>query len=87
MGCRNIVALPANSGLLPPGTEPGFRSSAAFAIHELSANAVKHGALGSPSGRVCVAWSISPEAGTGVRRLQLLWSETVGEAPPRRTFV
>jgi PAS domain S-box-containing protein len=52
--------------------------------HELAANAVKHGALSAPGGRVQIDWQV--KAG----RLHLRWAETGGPAipapPTRRGF-
>lgn len=53
----------------------------AMAIHELATNAVKHGALSTPGGRVEVTWSGAAE------RLALSWVESGGPpvaAPPAR---
>jgi PAS domain S-box-containing protein len=55
----------------------------AMAAHELATNAVKHGALGVPGGRVQVSWSV----GTAPRRLVLSWTESGGPPvaqPPER---
>jgi two-component sensor histidine kinase len=49
-----------------------------MAIYELTSNAVKHGALSVPSGRVAVAWEIVREE--GVRKLDLKWIEAGGPA-------
>ncbi|MBV8682480.1 MAG: PAS domain S-box protein [Caulobacteraceae bacterium] len=51
-----------------------------MALHELATNAVKHGALTSPDGRVSVAWSAAAGA------VSLEWRETGGPpvAPPGR---
>jgi len=49
-----------------------------LAIHELSTNAVKHGALANALGMVSIAWSLEP-TDTG-RRLALTWREIGG--PP-----
>lgn len=52
-------------------------------LHELATNAVKHGALSGPSGRVEVTWRLE---GNGLR---LLWRESGGPtvvAPARRGF-
>ncbi len=46
-----------------------------LALHELTTNALKHGALGSPSGRVAVVWSV--EDGLPPR-LRLCWTEQAG---------
>jgi two-component system CheB/CheR fusion protein len=47
----------------------------AVAVHELTTNAVKYGALSTPKGRVSVEWSCDPG-----RRLTFRWTETGG--PP-----
>lgn len=50
----------------------------ALALHELTVNAIKFGALSTPEGRVCVRWSVAPSgdaAGEG-RVLRLAWRET-----------
>lgn len=67
---------------LPPQTAVTL----ALAIHELSTNAVKHGALGVPEGRVAVRWHVVQEAGADQPRLHLEWIETGGPpvAPPTR---
>ncbi len=46
----------------------------AMAIHELSTNSIKYGALSSPQGRVGLRWEIDPMAA----RFQLHWTETGG---------
>lgn len=56
--------------------EPKTAVALALAIHELATNAVKHGALSSPAGRVEVRW----EAYAG--RLRLTWSESGGPPVP-----
>jgi len=49
-----------------------------LAVHELTTNALKHGALSAPTGGVRVAWSISPN-GSG-QDLTFRWQEHGG--PP-----
>jgi two-component sensor histidine kinase len=59
----------------------------AMVLHELATNAVKHGALSVPAGRVSVSWRVEPGP---PRLLQLRWSEAGGPAvsgpPERRGF-
>ncbi|WP_019905069.1 sensor histidine kinase [Methylobacterium sp. 77] len=58
-----------------------------MAIHELTTNAAKHGALSVPSGRITVCWSIDRREGDRV--LDLGWKESGGPAvktPERRGF-
>ncbi len=52
-----------------------------MALHELSTNAMKYGALSSKGGRVDVEWSRGPDS-----RLDLLWRESGGPrvSPPQR---
>lgn len=59
-----------------------------LALHELTTNAVKHGALSVAAGRVKVAWNEAHD-GAGNRRLTFLWKEFAGppvEAPRRQGF-
>ena len=58
-----------------------------MAIHELTTNAAKYGALSTPSGRIAVAWRLVP--GEGAARLDLTWREHEGPPvvpPTRRGF-
>ena len=50
----------------------------AFVLHELATNAVKHGALSTPRGRVRLAWAT--EENTDGHRLHLEWQERGGPA-------
>ena len=78
------------SGLITvdgPSVElPGDKvQTVALALHELVTNAVKHGALADPSGRLTVCWRIVEERG-----LLLTWMESgvamVPGSPARRGF-
>ncbi len=53
----------------------------AMALHELTTNAVKYGALSTPQGRVRVEWRLLPG-----KRLAFCWKESGGPpvSPPRR---
>lgn len=56
-----------------------------LAIHELVANAVKYGALSTPSGRVDVAWTLE----AGAQAINIDWRESGGPRvaePSRRGF-
>ncbi len=48
-------------------------------VHELSTNAVKHGALSQEDGRVAVSWALAP-AGDG-RGFAMEWRETCPSPP------
>lgn len=74
----------------PPVAVPaGSAQPLAMAVHELATNAVKHGALSAPGGRVSVAWHLDqgPEA---MQVLRLRWREaggpSVSKPPERRGF-
>ncbi len=56
----------------------------ALALHELSTNAAKYGALSSPAGTVDIGWSVV--AGGGEPMVEVVWREGGGPAvaPPRR---
>ncbi|MGU3539757.1 CheR family methyltransferase [Methylobacterium sp. A54F] len=47
----------------------------ALALHELTTNAVKHGALGEPRGSLAITWTVQPDA-DGKSRLVLDWQES-----------
>ena len=65
------------------GPEFHLRSGAAvvlgLALHELGLNALQHGSLSGPGGRVVLAWSVVPAAGGN--ELHVEWTETGGPAP------
>jgi two-component sensor histidine kinase len=72
----------------PVRLRPEAAQAIAMALHELSTNAVKHGALSVPGGVVRLDWGTDREAG-GLLRLR--WTETGGPAlpggpPTRRGF-
>src|SRR6266852_750884 len=54
--------------------EPRTAQTLALALHELSTNAAKYGALSELAGRVSLTWELKPD------RLMLRWTETDG--PP-----
>jgi two-component sensor histidine kinase len=58
-----------------------------MAIHELTTNAAKYGALSNRTGRVAVAWSLEPGGPAGI--LNFSWRETGGppvQPPSRQGF-
>ena len=61
---------------------PRTASALAMTLHELCTNAVRHGSLSAPSGRVAVEWSIDAEGRTP--KLHLVWREYDGSpiSPP-----
>ncbi len=68
-----------------PDIELTSKSALAFALalHELSTNAIKHGALSDPSGHVSIDWAVNEQ------QLAMRWVETGGpsvEAPKRTGF-
>lgn len=69
----------------PPAiVSAGAAQALTLALHELATNAVKHGALGQPSGRLSVKWYTE---GVGEKRIMLDWRESGVVMPggePRR---
>ena len=58
----------------------------ALSLHELATNAVKHGALGVPGGRLDIAWRIEPADGAAASpRLVLDWVESGVAIGPEQT--
>ncbi|RDI53593.1 PAS domain S-box protein [Microvirga subterranea] len=53
----------------------------ALGLHELATNAVKHGALSLPEGRLLVRWGLV-DGKDGDRRLQVEWQESGVPVPP-----
>ena len=62
----------------PFALSPQLAQSVAMAVHELTTNAVKHGALSAEGGRVSVSWTRPPGAAAPV----ITWRESGG--PPVR---
>jgi two-component sensor histidine kinase len=60
--------------------------SLSFVVHELTTNALKHGALSAPGGSVLVEWSVASSSG-GQEMLLIKWREENGPrvAPPKRS--
>jgi two-component sensor histidine kinase len=56
--------------------QPKITLALSLLFHELATNAVKHGALSVPTGRIDVGWEVSD--GGGQRRLRLHWVESGG---------
>lgn len=61
--------------------DPDPAQAIAMAVHELTTNAVKYGALSLPEGRVRIEWRLRPGG-----RLTICWTEQGGPpvSPPRR---
>ncbi|MFL5097672.1 MAG: HWE histidine kinase domain-containing protein [Xanthobacteraceae bacterium] len=71
----------------PVMLRPEAAQSLGLALHELAINAVKFGALSTPSGRISIAWTWQPR---GQRpTVEIAWTETGGPevgAPVQRGF-
>lgn len=69
------------------GPEVRLSSKAAesmgLALHELTTNALKYGALKTPGGKLDITWSVNPGYG-GARRVDLTWTEQGVPAIPFR---
>lgn len=67
----------------PYALSPAAAQGVAMAVHELATNAVKHGALSTPAGRVAVSWTQATDEAPAV----INWRETGGprvREPTRR---
>lgn len=64
--------------------KPNAALAISLAMHELATNALKHGALSVPSGRVEVVWAVDPADRSA---FMLDWTETGGPdvSPPERS--
>jgi two-component sensor histidine kinase len=64
--------------------------SIALVLHELTVNALRHGALSRPKGHLDIAWAIADRASGGDRTLQVVWRERsdlrLSDAPIRPGF-
>jgi PAS domain S-box-containing protein len=60
---------------------PGAAVAFGMALHELTTNALRHGALSWPGGRVQLQWSINQNP--QFERLQVVWAEENGPPVPR----
>lgn len=69
---EEVLLAPASAGLL------------ALAIHELTTNAIKFGALSTAEGRLAVSWTVATTEKGGRPTLILAWVESGGhQIPPR----
>jgi two-component sensor histidine kinase len=59
---------------------PNAAQHIGLALHELTANALKHGALSSAAGRVRIRWRVSAEQESSAQRFTLSWAEEGGPA-------
>jgi two-component sensor histidine kinase/PAS domain-containing protein len=66
---------------------PGLALSLALALHELTTNAIKYGALSTGQGTVAISWTVGTDANR--QRLRLEWRESGGPpvaTPERKGF-
>ena len=54
----------------------------AMALHELTTNAMKYGALGQPAGRLAITWSLQPNSKSEKPWLHVDWRESGVTMPP-----
>ena len=59
---------------------PNAAQHIGLALHELTTNALKHGALSSRNGRVKIRWALSGRQEQGPQKFSLSWEETGGPA-------
>ncbi len=62
---------------------PQAAQSFALALHELATNAVKHGALSKPGGRVIIRWTVAKPNGSA--QFTFHWQERDGPPVAART--
>jgi len=79
---RSRVFIESDTNLI---LSPSAAQTIGMALHELSVNAIKHGALSNATGRISIEGRIERDA-TGAPALQLTWHEKGGPAvrPPAR---
>jgi two-component sensor histidine kinase len=74
----------------PVYLRPNAAQHVGLALHELTTNALKYGALRSRNGEVDISWTMTdPDNGDGPPGLTLQWAETQdqpAELPPERRF-
>jgi two-component sensor histidine kinase len=72
-------AVKENGNLLIEGPEilldPRTAERLSLAIHELTTNAVKHGALGRDSGKILIRWEVEDGEENG-KQFNLVWRES-----------
>ena len=70
----------------PVPVRPGEVTALGMVLHELTTNAVKHGALAVPEGQVAIGWSVATDE-DGTRQVHLDWVESNGPktSPPTET--
>jgi PAS domain S-box-containing protein len=61
----------------PAAIPPEAAHYLGMAVHELGSNAVKHGALRRPGGRILISWSLGEETGDAL--LRFVWRESGGQ--------
>ncbi|RKK05635.1 hypothetical protein EBE87_10775 [Pseudoroseomonas wenyumeiae] len=72
--CDTRAELEGPPVLLPPNAAQPL----AMVVHELATNAVKHGALSTPGGRVSISWHLTDQEDAPASALALRWKETGG---------
>jgi PAS domain S-box-containing protein len=88
MVAEELLAHSAHEGerIRIDGPSVRFQAKAAetigLAVHELATNAVKHGSLSVPNGRIEVTWRVEKGDGAAPARLRFSWKETGIRAPP-----
>lgn len=84
---HSVAAANIEAGGDPIRVHPPVAQSLALVLNELAANAVKHGALAAPGGRVSISWSRVPDSDAG--QFRFVWREIGGprvSKPERKGF-